>query len=208
MTERTTWRFFDDEHIAETVRLQRVVEQPKKFGPVIEADKPWESHCVIVFGSVLPHPSGAGFQAWYQTFLRSEHGPITYYCYAESDDGVHWRKPELGLYEYAGSTANNIIMPFPDYKAESLSVVIEPGDDPDRRYKLLHYATGAPGGNGLFAWFSPDGIHWTVREEPVLLDTGDRTAMMLNEGPGPRYVAYCRHGNMMEEFRSGSSTAA
>ena len=30
-------------------------------------------------------------------------------CYATSKDGVTWAKPELGLVEYEGSTANNIL---------------------------------------------------------------------------------------------------
>lgn len=31
-------------------------------------------------------------------------------CLAESTDGVHWVKPELGLYEFEGSTKNNITL--------------------------------------------------------------------------------------------------
>ena len=31
-------------------------------------------------------------------------------CYAESKDGIHWKKPELGLVEFNGSKANNIVM--------------------------------------------------------------------------------------------------
>jgi hypothetical protein len=30
--------------------------------------------------------------------------------YAESDDGIHWRKPDLGLIEFRGSRANNILL--------------------------------------------------------------------------------------------------
>ena len=30
------------------------------------------------------------------------------YCYAESRDGVHWEKPDLGLFEFRGSKQNNI----------------------------------------------------------------------------------------------------
>lgn len=30
-------------------------------------------------------------------------------CYAESDDGFEWRRPNLGMYEFAGSKDNNII---------------------------------------------------------------------------------------------------
>ena len=31
-------------------------------------------------------------------------------CYAESDDGVHWVKPELGLVDFKGGTKNNICL--------------------------------------------------------------------------------------------------
>ena len=31
-------------------------------------------------------------------------------CYAESRDGIHWTKPELGLFEVAGSKANNVVL--------------------------------------------------------------------------------------------------
>ena len=30
-------------------------------------------------------------------------------CYADSDDGIHWRKPELGLHAFGGSKKNNIV---------------------------------------------------------------------------------------------------
>ena len=32
-------------------------------------------------------------------------------CYAESDDGVHWTRPNLGMIEFAGSKQNNNIWP-------------------------------------------------------------------------------------------------
>lgn len=31
-------------------------------------------------------------------------------CYAESDDGIHWERPNLGLVEFNGSTVNNILL--------------------------------------------------------------------------------------------------
>ena len=30
-------------------------------------------------------------------------------CYAESKDGIHWTKPDLGLFEFDGSKKNNIV---------------------------------------------------------------------------------------------------
>ena len=31
-------------------------------------------------------------------------------CYAESPDGIHWVKPNLGLYEVMGSRENNVVL--------------------------------------------------------------------------------------------------
>ena len=42
--------------------------------------------------------------------------------YAESDDGVHWRKPSLGLVEWEGSRDNNILFPNDDFPYAVASV--------------------------------------------------------------------------------------
>jgi len=34
------------------------------------------------------------------------------YCYAESRDGIHWDKPDLGIFEFRGSKKNNIFYSF------------------------------------------------------------------------------------------------
>ena len=86
-------------------------------------------------------------------------------CYATSKDGITWVKPELGLVEYEGSKANNILWRgsgTPSKDKEELwggphgsgifKDLREP--DPNRRYKaLLKYGI-------LSVAFSPDGIHW------------------------------------------------
>ena len=68
-------------------------------------------------------------------------------CYAESDDGIHWRKPELNLVELNGNTKNNIclIQSNPHSLSRNvndfLSILHEPHDpDPSRRYKAAFIA--------------------------------------------------------------------
>jgi hypothetical protein len=67
-------------------------------------------------------------------------------CYAESDDGVHWTKPELGLVEFNGGKNNNICLIESDLPSLSrvddfLTVLYEPDDpDPQRRYKCAFIA--------------------------------------------------------------------
>ena len=68
-------------------------------------------------------------------------------CYAESDDGVHWTKPDLGLVEYNGGTRNNICLIEGEPRSltlvnDFLSVLHEPDDpDPSRRYKAAYICT-------------------------------------------------------------------
>ena len=48
------------------------------------------------------------YRLWYGV-QRLDDITRSYVCYAESDDGFTWQRPELGLCEYEGSTRNNII---------------------------------------------------------------------------------------------------
>jgi len=204
-TNTDTVLFIDDAAIADTIRLSRVWEKPRKFGPVVTPEHPWEGHCVIVFGSVLERPGGGGYQMWYQSFQRQyQKAPLGFFCYAESDDGVNWVKPSLGIVEVDGSTDNNVVINIPDRKQESLSVIIEEDAPESERYKMLLYRGGGPNGevHGLYAAYSLDGIHWTEREEAVLPGTGDRTACFVAPEREARYVGLGRQPGMMEEFRA------
>lgn len=88
--------------------------------------------------------------------------------YAESKDGIHWTKPNLGLVEFQGSRDNNMLPP-----GEYVPGHYDPHEpDPDKRYKkvVLRESSIAPkNAPGLYAWdgvqvdffHSPDGIKWT-----------------------------------------------
>jgi hypothetical protein len=82
---------------------------------------------------------------------------VTRYC--ESDDGIHWRKPKLGLWELDGTTANNVILHEPPC-CHNFSPFLDrrPGVPPGERFKAL---AGTQGGGGLVAFASGDGIRWS-----------------------------------------------
>ena len=85
-------------------------------------------------------------------------------CYAESLDGIHWTKPELGLCEFAGSRANNIVWNGPGGHNFTPFRDANPDCAPEARYKAL-----AGGRGGLLALQSADGLHWSlIRDEPVI----------------------------------------
>ena len=98
--------------------------------------------------------------------------------YAESDDGITWRKPNLGQFPFAGSRMNNQFLH--RTKEDHLpQVLYTPWDpDPKRRYKLINYDYGRTPPNhtvsGYWGAYSRDGFRWTdVVHNPVLADRGD-----------------------------------
>ena len=64
-------------------------------------------------------------------------------CYAESTDGIHWTKPDLGLVEWNGSRENNILLPSDDFEyvfseLDGASVFMDPAArSADQKYKMF-----------------------------------------------------------------------
>ena len=92
-------------------------------------------------------------------------GPI---CYAESDDGIRWTKPNLGQVLFNGSRNNNIIA-LPDTIAyEGVAVIKDEADpDPNRRYKMAYNEWSTKEGVcfTIRTATSSDGLRWTAGAE-------------------------------------------
>ncbi|WP_157693918.1 hypothetical protein [Opitutus sp. GAS368] len=87
-----------------------------------------------------------------------------YACYAESRDGIHWVRPELGLFEFHGSKRNNIVWSGPQLDNFTPFRDANPACPPEEKYKAM-----AAGPGGLFALKSADGTHWSyLAGNPVI----------------------------------------
>jgi hypothetical protein len=145
---------FDDQSIPWRNNLELTMVTADKYpgNPVLThgpEGAPDHGHA-LMYGSVL-HIDGK-FRMWYlgMPSTQLEHGQAPGYwrpmCYAESDDGIHWRKPELGLVEFNGSKKNNICLVEPEQSSLSrvddyLTVLYEPTEpDPAKRYKCAFIA--------------------------------------------------------------------
>jgi len=100
-------------------------------------------------------------------------GPI---CYAESDDGIVWRKPPLGQVLFKGSRANHALA-IPHVLIGAADVIKDTDDpDPARRYKMVYQffpdqadppISDEYGDRPTIALAcSPDGLVWTVTSIP------------------------------------------
>ena len=159
------------------VRLQRPRKHPAN--PVLKAgekEQPDELHAEF-YGSVIRHQGK--FKMWYVAMDEGKRPRKGRPAYAESSDGIHWVKPNLGLVEYRGSRNNNLVLiePFP-MVGTHLIVLHEPEDpDPERRFKMTMEVKGTVGDrqiNTSVPFYSSDGLRWRVA-----LDTA------LQNGPVP-----------------------
>lgn len=162
-----------DQHIIESLHrdARRQLHHPVPQEIALTMDKPWEGNAV---NYVTAFADGEVYRLYYRCAdgvytaggYRETHREMT--CYAESRDGIHWTKPALGLFEFNGSKQNNIVWdgigrhnftPFRD---------MNPAAGKEAAYKALGYEE-TKAGRGLFAFQSPDGIHWSlITEKPVI----------------------------------------
>ncbi|MGN6196484.1 MAG: hypothetical protein ACTHOB_16210 [Ginsengibacter sp.] len=140
-------------------------------------DEPWEGS-FSNYNSIFK--DGDIYRMYYRGWNRGTKGEVTHpmvWCYAESKDGIHWTRPDLGLFEFNGSKHNNIVLATTDFGdfhytlTDNVTVFKDnnPNVSPDALYKAL-VDRRVPAWE-LLAFKSPDGIHWSpLSETPILTD--------------------------------------
>ncbi len=194
----------DDYIIAEKSNVRRALGQVTKANgghPLIVADKPWERADLFRLGSVLH--DGRKFRMWYG---MNEDSRGAWLGYAESEDGLHWTKPNLGLQEHQGSKNNNIVN-----IGEGMGHMcyLDPHEtDPAHKYKAAYGPAKPPYGACLA--HSSDGFHWTAYNDgrPVTHRASDTYNKILWDEEAQVYRLYTRtdfgrglYGGTLEEDR-------
>lgn len=143
------------------------LHRPEFRDIAIVHDQPWEGS-TCCYHTVFR--DSVNYKMYYRGGDRREgkstHPEVT--CYAESDDGVTWRKPDLGLCAFGGSRANNIILG-DDPATHSFTPFFDTRPDcpPEQAYKAL--GSSEDGRCGLLAFASADGVNWSrLANEPVI----------------------------------------
>ncbi|MDD4868953.1 MAG: hypothetical protein PHR77_00230 [Kiritimatiellae bacterium] len=159
---------FVDNYLIQSMRgVELRLYEPRDAGEVLRFDQPWEgmfcAYCTIIKDSTK-------YLLYYRGKDGGADGKGEVTCYAESDDGLVWRKPKLGLHEIAGSKDNNVILtgtgithnfsPFLDTR---------PSVPRTERFKALGGLLDKNATGGLHALASEDGIHWRdIYNKPVV----------------------------------------
>ena len=207
--------------------IEIAVQPAAKSDPVLVPDRPWERGGIGAVGSFYRQDGR------YVMYYRGDPGGL---CRAESEDGLHWTKPELGAVEFEGSKRNNIV-------GDYYRVFEDPSAPPSERFKAVggeggmylrdrdsegnlvelsvdEEAVARMGGprnpslqdilqlqeslkeNYRGKWgqlkafltgaVSPDGLHWTDLEEPLLEEFVDGDNVVFYDEKLGKYVGYLR----------------
>ena len=150
--------------------LRQVLHPPTPAEVVLVTGKPWEGNTSAYYTIFR---DGDLFRMYYRgshadVQMKSTHREVT--CYAESRDGIHWTKPELGLVEFQGSKRNNIVWDGIGTHCFAVFKDSNPACPPEARYKAI--SRGRPRGKkGLYIFQSSNGLNWKLMaEEPVITD--------------------------------------
>ena len=161
--------------------------KPKPAETVLKCDRPWEGLSTIA-GHVIK--VGQTYRMNYGA--RNKAADVSHICLAESQDGIHWTKPNLGLVEVAGSRENNVLSTILRKKGVLIASALFPGFGfidtragvpPSERYKAIsvnsspeknwkekphRYICGDPFKH-VWVWVSADRLKWKLlHDEPVL----------------------------------------
>jgi hypothetical protein len=191
------------------IRLQ--VEPGQRSGRILIEQTEWERGGFPTLTNILA--DSGRYRAWGKIGgwgdLRGR-GP-SYFCYFESDDAMNWRRPDCGVYEFEGSTDNNILI-----DGEGGVVFIDPSAPDAERYKWIaeaHFSDAEvkafhevrncgidsksprPDAGftlGVRGAVSADGLRWKVLSTPLALMHADTQLVAYYDLHLRKYVAYVR----------------
>lgn len=199
--------FVDDHLIGETkgdVHRQMITPEPKEV--VFETGEPWEGN---TSGYYTVFQDGDLYRMIYRGWqhdekMKAAHKEVT--CYAESKDGIHWNKPNLGLFEWNGSKKNNIVWLGPG----THNFTAFRDDNPKTPTQSKYKAFGGVGsfGGGLVPFESPDCTHWNLTQKKPVITNGafDSQNLAFWDTDRHEYRAYWRYfGNGVRAIRTATS---
>ena len=204
MVEHNEHRFLllDHRNIAETRNMKLSVGKVKKHpsNPLFIEDKPWEQRFDNLYGNIVFDEDEQLYKCWYSPFIISnrclpgmsltERQAKKYegrkdmemgICYAVSDDGLNWRKPNLGLVDYDGNKQNNLVWRGP----HGAGIIKDQQEtDPNRRYKTIF--------QGIKVSTSADGLNWSDTQKIECNSAGDTHNNAIWSTELGKYVAFTR----------------
>ena len=197
---------FIDNLVIESVQdITRRWHTPQRYqdGPVLKKDRPWEVNPMLSYSSycVLRDPDDGLFKCWYEQMTGQPNkklmalGMESQQLYAESEDGIHWTKPELDLFKVDGRKTNIVL----GRGEHCMSVLIDPHSKSNEdRFKGFYTRMWDNNSQRQSQCaYSADGIHWQSYDElPQLGMAGPRlcdVTILFYDEDAREFVQNTRH---------------
>lgn len=205
---------FVDRFLLETLKGTELrLQVPRDEGIALKFDAPWEGG---FSGYVSVVKIGDKLRAYYRgkPIANKDGSDDESTCCAESADGVHWTRPDVGIYEANGTKKNNIVLMKASQATHNFAPFYDEhaGVPADEKFKALG---GTMQGGGLIAWKSADGFRWEkLAEQPVITQAMVPYKYMFDSMNVPfwseeekKYLAYYRvfEGGIRRIVRSESA---
>ena len=159
---------FVDDYLIESMQDVRLdLKHPERREVAFTCDAPWEDS-VAGFYSVLQ--DGGEIRLYYRSAITDWNNEDNTQCYAlavSTDGGLSFARPELGLVEFNGSRANNLLQAGGVPQIPPAFLDTNPACPPDERYKGLTARW-----QELYVQGSPDGLHWRPLHDVPVKMTG------------------------------------
>jgi hypothetical protein len=182
--------FIDDSLIAEGRGVALTLNRPISTGErCVTAAKPWEGLMVNGYNSVME--DDGTLKMWYDA-IASDGSRWT--CYATTQDGILWEKPNLGIIPFDGNRNTNIVFP-PQRMTHEPNCVFKdtnPACRAEEKYKMVASLHPPGMAKGTYVAASPDGLHWKLmKDSPAFRDSDTNNVCFFDNRIG-RYVGYVR----------------
>ncbi len=183
--------------------VERRLAHPVRQEQVFIADEPWEESGANYFSIVQVKGNDktqSSINLYYSarpkedptlTGQDQDESRRQFTCILQSTDGVNFTRPNLGMVNFDGSKANNILMRGTPCHNFSPFVDANPNTKPDEKFKAIAYHTK---GKGLGAFVSHDGLNWRPMCEQRVITQGnfDSHNLAYWDANIDRYVCYYR----------------
>lgn len=159
--------FVDGHLIAKSSGVAHKLHHPERHPANPLLTRAEGERIILAYGSVFRDPGAGRYRMWYTN--------STGIAYAESEDGIRFTRPPVGL-TIDGKRTNTLTRGHRG-RSDTLTILENP-DRSDPRKKYLAYAfeyrypdkdgVREQRREGLYLSTSPNGIHWTERPDPVM----------------------------------------
>ena len=183
--------------------IRLFVQPPQREIPILATDQVWDQWGIRL--ATLVHEDHR-YRLWGTCNTDGRH---TRNCYFESNDGILWQKPALGLVEYENSRQNNLLP-----TKVGLSVFVDSAAAATERYKTAWHAwmtqqefrnykdsrplssyaleVDAPAVHVIKGAVSADGFHWNELPDPIAFEHGDSQTIGYFDVKLNKYVLFTR----------------